>query len=179
MGRPHDDDASGYWYSDAEAASPVELLNLLRRYRAAEVAMRARTRASMKMNETDLLAIRYLLREARAGRHVKNRDLAERLNISSASVTVMLDRLERSGHIERRPHPTDRRAIVVVATTDSDREVRETLGEMHQRMLHLVEDMTDGERLTVARFLAGMTAAVEEAKDLDAELREIVRDSRA
>ena len=61
---------SGYWYPDAESASTVDVLNLLRRYRSAETAMRARTRSSMRMNETDLVALRFLLREQRAGRIV-------------------------------------------------------------------------------------------------------------
>ncbi|THG30013.1 MarR family winged helix-turn-helix transcriptional regulator [Naasia lichenicola] len=177
MSESGETESAGYWYPGAET-STVDVLNLLRRYRTAELAMRARTRSSMKMNETDLLALRFLLGEQRAGREVKNRDLADRLKISTASVTVLLDRLERSGHVERRKHPTDRRSIVIVATVESDREVRETLGPMHRRMLALVDEMTGEERTTVARFLAGMAAAVEEVADIDQEFREVVRVQR-
>ncbi|GMA32099.1 hypothetical protein [Litorihabitans aurantiacus] len=52
---------SGYWYPSDEV-EPVEVLSLLRRYREAERAMRARTRDSMGMGETDLIALRFLLR---------------------------------------------------------------------------------------------------------------------
>ncbi|MBO9627081.1 MAG: MarR family transcriptional regulator [Microbacterium sp.] len=156
---------SGYWYPDAETASTVDVLNMLRRYRAAETAMRARTRAVMGMNETDLVALRYLLREHRAGRLVRPIDLARVLDISTASTTTLIDRLEKGGHARREPHPTDRRAGVVVPTTHSDEEVRATLGEMHRRMLALVDDLDDRERAVVTRFLSGMTAAIEEATE--------------
>jgi DNA-binding MarR family transcriptional regulator len=170
-------DSSGYWYPESDGASTVDVLNLLRRYRAAETRMRARTRSSMEMGETDLLALRTLLAAQRRGELVRQRDLSKVLAITSASVTVLVDRLERSGHVERRAHPTDRRSTVVVATTATDDEVRHTLGAMHRRMIEVVDDLTPVELEVVARFLSGMAAAVEEAGDLDAELRDVVRES--
>jgi DNA-binding MarR family transcriptional regulator len=131
--------------------------------------MRARTRASMGMNETDLLALRFLLREQKAGRIVRPIDLARTLDISTASTTTLIDRLEKGGHARREPHPTDRRAGVVVPTVSSDEEVRATLGAMHRRMLALVDDLSDQERGVVMRFLAGMTASIEEAADTASE----------
>ncbi|MEN0023293.1 MarR family transcriptional regulator [Microbacterium sp. LWO14-1.2] len=172
---PEEFTRSGYWYPDADSASTVDVLNLLRRYRSAETAMRARTRASMKMNETDLVALRFLLREQRAGRIVRPIDIARMLDISTASTTTLIDRLEKGGHVRREAHPTDRRAGVVVPTVSSDDEVRETLGAMHRRMLALVDEMSDKERAVVTRFLAGMTSAIEEASDLDQELRDVIR----
>lgn len=167
---------SGYWYPEADSASTVDVLNMLRRYRSAETAMRARTRSSMGMNETDLLALRFLLREQKAGRIVRSIDIARTLNISTASTTTLIDRLEKGGHVRRESHPTDRRAGIVVPTVSSDDEVRQTLGAMHRRMLSLVDEMSDRERAIVTRFLAGMTSAVEEAADLDQELRDVIRD---
>ena len=163
---PRDDTnhlASEYWYPEGHAPSAVDVLNLLRRYRAAETAMRARTRSSMHMNETDMLALRHLLRSQQRGELVRQRDLSDLLDISSASVTALVDRLERSGHVERTPHPSDRRSTVVVASAASDREVRETLGDMHERMMAVVDGMTPDQLAAVGAFLAGMVAAVEES----------------
>jgi DNA-binding MarR family transcriptional regulator len=175
MERSEEFSRSGYWYPEADSASTVDVLNLLRRYRAAETAMRERTRISMKMNETDLVALRFLLREQRAGRIVRAIDIARMLDISTASTTTLIDHLEKGGHARREPHPTDRRAGIVVPTVSSDDEVRETLGAMHRRMLALVDEMSDKERAVVTRFLAGMTSAIEEASDLDQELRVVIR----
>lgn len=176
MASSDDFTASGYWYPEGETASTVDVLNLLRRYRAAETAMRARTRASMRMNETDLMALRYLLRESRADNIVRPIDLARVLDISTASTTTLIDRLEKGGHVRREKHPTDRRAGVIVPTVSSDDEVRQTLGQMHRRMLALVDEFSENERAVVSRFLAGMTSAIEEAADLDQVLRDVVGD---
>ncbi|GAA4061917.1 MarR family transcriptional regulator [Agromyces indicus] len=161
-------DSSGYWYEpDATRIGSVDVLNLLRRYRAADQEMRRRTRDSMGMGETDLLALRYVFRAEREGSVLTPGMLAKQLGISTASTTVLIDRLERSGHLARRPHPTDRRSLVVVSTTDSDAEVRKTLGRMHRAMIDVADALEPQELVAVARFLSGMIEAVELA-DADA-----------
>jgi len=42
--------------------------------------------------------------------------LGQRLSVSSSSMTGLVDQLEAKGQLERRPHPTDRRAIDLVLT---------------------------------------------------------------
>lgn len=160
--------SSGYWYPEHEVPSSVDVLNLLRRYRAAESSMRKRTRSAMGMGETDLLAIRTLLQAQRRGELMRQRDLAAALNLASPSVTALVDRLVKSGHLRREPHPEDRRATIVVATTESDHEVRATLGPMHRRMIDVIDAMDDDERRAVARFLDGMSHAVEQVDVHDA-----------
>jgi DNA-binding MarR family transcriptional regulator len=146
--------SSGYWYPDEDATRRgVDVLNALRRYRSAEADMRRRTRASMGMGETDLLALRFLLEGQRAGRMVSPKDLAAYLRISSASTTILIDRLVKSGHVRREPHPTDRRALVIVPTAATDAEVRATLGQMHRGMMRIAESLTVDEARAITRFL--------------------------
>jgi DNA-binding MarR family transcriptional regulator len=162
------DQISGYWYADGDTRQSAEVLNALRVYRSAEAAMRRRTRDSMGMNETDLLALRYLLAAQRQNRSVTPKELAHRLGISSASTTVLIDRLSKSGHVERRPHPTDRRALIIVATVDSDAEVRHTLGGMHERMLAAADRLSPRDAAAVIAFLDELRAAVDEVDASDA-----------
>ena len=79
----HAEASSGYWYPEHGVPSSVDVLNLLRRYRAAEGAMRARTCSSMGMGETDLLALRTLLQAQRRGEVMRQRDLAAALDLAS------------------------------------------------------------------------------------------------
>ncbi|WP_255447086.1 MarR family winged helix-turn-helix transcriptional regulator [Schumannella soli] len=167
--------SSGYWYGADRRPSSVDVLNLMRQYRQAEAEMRRRTRDSMGMGETDLLALRYLLRAEREGRSMTARDLGRLLSISSASTTALVDRLERGNHIARAPHPTDRRMQIIVPTVETDAEVRQTLGRMHQRMVQITDELGDGDLEVVARFLSGMIHAVADTDDLDRELRDVVR----
>ena len=164
------DSASGYWYAEEpRSVRAVDVLNGLRQYRTAETAMRRRTRESMRMGETDLLALQFLLRSTKGGASVGPRDLASYLGISSASTTVLVDRLVRSGHLERHPHPTDRRALVLSTTATTDAEVRATLGRMHTRMLAATEQLTADEMRAVLRFLESMKAAVDVVDEHEAD----------
>ncbi|MFJ4169743.1 MarR family winged helix-turn-helix transcriptional regulator [Paenarthrobacter sp. NPDC089714] len=152
----------GYWYGQETAA--VEVLNALRDYRSAEAAMRRRTGSSMGMGETDLLALRYLLENERAGRDVGPKELAARLGITSASMTTLVDRLVRSGYVVREPHPTDRRALVLRPTKGSDLEVRNTLSGMHGRMLDVAASLSRGESLVVMDFLRRIREAIDQVE---------------
>jgi DNA-binding MarR family transcriptional regulator len=155
----------GFWYARTPSTepppAPVDVLDALRLYRAAEQAMGRRTRRSMGMGETDLLAVRTLLEAQQAGRTVTAKDLAQRLGISSASTTVLVDRLVRSGHARREPHPTDRRAVIVVATSESAREVRAKLGDVHREMLEVARGLDPEALLTVHAFLEAMRAVMD------------------
>ncbi|RKR73237.1 MarR family winged helix-turn-helix transcriptional regulator [Frondihabitans australicus] len=171
--RPVDDadfDASGYWYDEPDTAETdrgIRVLNALRRYRAAESDMRRRTRTSMKMGETDLEAIRFLLRAQMRDEPVSAKDLADHLGITTASTSVLVNRLVKSGHLERHPHPTDRRGVLITTTDSSDVEVRATLDGMHARMIRIAEGLDETASTTIAAFLDEMAEAL--AVDDDAE----------
>lgn len=154
-------DRAGYWYDDrdGESAGMREVLSSLRAYRAAEVAMRRRTRESMAMGENELLVLRSLL--AAPTRSARPVELTRYLGVSTASTTALLDRLERSGHIERVANPADRRSILVRATPRAEEEVRRTLGTMHDRMMAAVAGMTPHECRVVSDFLDRMRTAVD------------------
>ena len=119
----NDSGETRYWYGAADEdrrRRAIEVLQAFRVYRAAEVAMRRRTRESMSMGENELLVLRYLLRAAGQKRQVSPSELTRYLGVSTASTTAIVDRLEKTGHVTRVPHPTDRRSIFIVATTVSD-----------------------------------------------------------
>lgn len=57
------------------------------------------------------------------------RDLAERMSCEPSNATFVVDKLERLGLIERRAHPTDRRAKQLVLTSAGN-TLRERLLEL-------------------------------------------------
>lgn len=153
---------SAYWYAGDSLGDPrVRLLEALRMYRAAETAMRRRTQQSMSMGENELLALRYITRARSLDRLVTPMDLARYLGISTASVTALLDRLEKTDHVVRAPHPTDRRKIVLSTTGHTDEEIRATLGEMHARMYDAVDGIPEDDARTIIDFLERMRTAVD------------------
>ncbi|MET0162688.1 MAG: MarR family transcriptional regulator [Microbacteriaceae bacterium] len=151
---------SGYWYDDDQVGA-TDVLNLFRRYRAADERMQRRTRESMEMGDNDLRAMRFLSQSRATGRAPVARELAELLRISTASVTALIDRLVRAGHVVREANPADRRSIVLRTTESGDERVRGTLDRMHGAMMTAAERLDPAERQVVARFLREMTDAVE------------------
>ena len=155
--------SEGYWYPLVEGAQPraVDVINALREFRTSESAMRRRTRSSLAMGETDLLALRYLIDAEAAGVGIRPTELAARLGITSASMTSLVDRLVASGYVTREPHPTDRRAVILRPTPGADEEVRHNLNQMHRRMLEAAESLTPEEIKAVMHFLERMREAVD------------------
>ncbi|GAA3883752.1 MarR family transcriptional regulator [Leifsonia kafniensis] len=157
---PH---ASGsYWFEDDadDVSRAILVLQSLRRFKAADTAMRHHTQSEMDMNETDLLALRYLIAAESRGDDVGPKELAVALEISTAATAKVLARLVKSGHIRRETHPTDRRSQLLYATPDAQSEVRKTLGAMHERMLSVAQDFSAGEQQAIIRFLDNMSSSV-------------------
>jgi DNA-binding MarR family transcriptional regulator len=152
-----------YWYSDdAQRERSVAVLEAMRTYRAAEAAMRSRTQRSMGLGENDLLALRYLLIAKQDGRTIGPKELTAYLGISSASTTVLIDRLERSGQVRREHSPFDRRALILVPTASTDEEIHAALGDVPARMVEVANRLDPAEAKVVIDFLTNMRAAVDE-----------------
>ena len=115
----------------------------------------------MEMNASDLSALRMLIMREQRGEPVSPHDVAHHLRISTASTTKLLDRLSLSGHLERKPHPHDRRARVVVLTQASRDDFYKHFGARLRAMRGVAEGYGDEELKVVARFMAELSAAID------------------
>ncbi|WP_405139181.1 MarR family winged helix-turn-helix transcriptional regulator [Nocardia sp. NBC_01388] len=80
------------------------------------------------VNETDRRALEIvLLGDAKS---TTPGMLAERLGLTAAGATIMLNRLEKQGYIARSLHPTDRRRVIVVATELAARRVQDLISSL-------------------------------------------------
>src|SRR5689334_25310399 len=66
-----------------------------------------------------------------AGEPLPSNVIAERLLITTASMTSLLDTLQRNGYIRRLPHPSDRRKILVEITPAAREVVDRMLPVIH------------------------------------------------
>lgn len=157
------DAGTNYSYSDdAQRERSVAVLEAMRSYGAAETAMRSRTQRAMGMGHNDLLALRYLITAKQDGRSIGPKELTTYLGISSASTTVLIDRLERSGQVKREHSPFDRRALILVPTATTDAEIQAALGDVPERMIDVANRLDPAEAQVVVEFLQSMRAAVDE-----------------
>jgi DNA-binding MarR family transcriptional regulator len=89
-------------------------------------------------------------------------ELGHRLGIRSASATALVDRLAKSGHLRRAPHPQDRRRIVLEATETSWADALDALGPLLRAMDAVADDLTPQEQAVVLRFLTDVTATMDD-----------------
>lgn len=144
--------------SDAEMEQISQVLAAMRAWREADQRLSFESRSHLKLNETDMRALRYIIASMNAEVPVTAGALSDHLHISTASTTKLLDRLERAGHVVRRPHPTDRRAVTVEITPETHRQVRRTMGRQHARRFEVVRALSPEDRDTVTRFLHELSA---------------------
>src|SRR3954452_6867337 len=85
------------------------------------------------------------------------RELGDRLFLSSAGVTVLVDRLERSGWVTRGPHPSDRRAVGLDRNGDAVAEWPEPLAAYHATVAAAARNIPGECREAVAEFLSAVT----------------------
>ncbi|MFI9383758.1 MarR family winged helix-turn-helix transcriptional regulator [Kutzneria sp. NPDC052558] len=95
----------------------AELGQATQDYQAAVEDYDRETARLLGVNGTDQRCLELLLGSG----ELTPRELAERLNLTTGSVTVMLDRLERLALLARAPHPSDRRKVTVRITEDGAR----------------------------------------------------------
>jgi DNA-binding MarR family transcriptional regulator len=143
---------------DAEVDQVVRVMRSLRGWHETQRRMSEASRRYMKLNETDMRAIRYLIAARNQGEIATPGALSAYLGISSASTTKLLDRLEHGGHIVRAPHPTDRRALAISVTDATRVAARESVGRLHARRFAVAAALTPVERETVIRFLDALSA---------------------
>ena len=147
--------------SDDEVSQVVRVLEAMRRWRTTERAMSEASQRYMKLGETDMRALRFLIAAQRQGIIATPSSIAHHLGISTASMTRLLDRLADGDHIRRLPHPTDRRSLVIEVTEETRRSARASVGRSHARRFDVIAALTEGERNVVARFFDSLVATAD------------------
>lgn len=160
---------AGYWYPSTDKGTPpraatgVDVLNALRAYRDVESGLRRSLSQRLSINETDLGALRYLLAVWQREQGTSPKELARALGISSASTTLVIDRLEKAGLIRRRRHPVDRRAVILEPGEKATEEFRSAFDIEKRGVLAAADGFTSEEAETITRFLRSMEQAIAEA----------------
>jgi DNA-binding MarR family transcriptional regulator len=91
------------------------------------------------------------------------RALSDGLGVTPRNVTALVDALEADGLVERRPHPTDRRATLVALTDAGDAVCGQQLAGHQERAAQLFAVLEPDERAELLRLISRLQAALEEA----------------
>jgi DNA-binding MarR family transcriptional regulator len=91
------------------------------------------------------------------------RALADELGLSPRNMTALVDVLEGDGLVARRPHPSDRRAIMVELTTTGCEAADVVLSPRIAAMGELFDVLSDDERQRFAGMVARLRAAMRDS----------------
>jgi len=79
--------------------------------------------------------------------------LAERTGVTRATITGLVDTLERDGLVVRSPDPEDRRMLSVGITPRGEKLLRKILPSHFRQMAWLMEPLSESDRKTLVRLL--------------------------
>jgi DNA-binding MarR family transcriptional regulator len=146
--------------------SERNMIGALHQFGLAGYRMNAALAQSTGLNATELEAVEHLEEDG----PLTQRQLAERLLLTSGGTTLLVDRLERAGLVRRTPHPDDRRAVLLELTPAALEQAPEPIARFHAALASAARRLSASERATVAAFLeAAADAAGEAAEQLRLE----------
>jgi DNA-binding MarR family transcriptional regulator len=100
-----------------------------------------------------------------AGQPLEPSVIAERVMVTTGSMTSLVDNLEKRGLVRRQPHPDDRRKLLVDITTEGAAIVNEFLPAFHARERDVMTAaLSTNEQRTLLRLLAKLQQAGAEAR---------------
>lgn len=117
------------------------------------------------LGQADLHALLAVMEAERAGQPLTAGALAQELNFSTSSITALVDRLERAGHIYRDRDPVDRRKIFLRYAEPGAQVARGFFTPLAVRTDQVMNQFTEAELATVHRFLRGIVESMKQHRD--------------
>ncbi|HVM64039.1 MAG TPA: MarR family transcriptional regulator [Acidimicrobiales bacterium] len=142
-------------------ASRDALAGSLQRFGLERDRMRAALARRAGISETDLDALEHL----EADGPLTQRELGDRLCLTSGAVTMLVDRLERAGWARRSPHPHDRRYTLIELTAEAARDEPDGLTRYHAAIRALAAAVPADQREAMREFLQAAADAAAAATD--------------
>ena len=148
-------------YPGAESLATECFANL---WRTAELLMGLHNRHTLDRYQLSPSARGVLAVVEGAGQPLEPSVIAERLVVTTGSMTSLLDNLEKRGLVRRLPHPDDRRKLLIDITPDAQAIVDELLPALHAREREVVgAALSASEQRALLRQLAKLQRAAIDA----------------
>ncbi|MFK0243057.1 MarR family winged helix-turn-helix transcriptional regulator [Amycolatopsis azurea] len=92
--------------------------------------------------------------------------LSQLSGLAPASITALIDRLVSKGVVTRKPHPDDRRKVLIEIDAGMMAAAAPMWDHLVKSVREACEQYTEGELETVLRFLADATAITHESTEM-------------
>ncbi len=113
-----------------------------------------------QLHPTDVRALIALVDAERARETATPGWLAEQLGLDSSSVTALVDRMERLGHVRRHRDPADRRRVLLELQDQAHALGWSFFGPLIREAVTAMQSFDETELATAERFLRAMADVV-------------------
>jgi DNA-binding MarR family transcriptional regulator len=138
------------------------VMRALRTYAGSVENYMAGAGGDQRLHRTDLGALAVIMDQTSRGVLVTPTQIGHRMRLSTSATTSMLDRLERSGHVVRSPHPHDRRSVVLEVTPLTHQVGREVFGRLGQATAAAMQEYDPSQLEVIASFLERVAQVTDE-----------------
>jgi len=130
------------------------LIHEIRRFIAGTILFNQKVadRFGLRLTDMQCLNVLDLLGPVTPGK------LAECTGLSTGGVTVMLDRLEKSGFIRREPNPIDRRSLLIRINARKMKKVHPLYEEINAQLDRFLGEISPSDLKSVVAFFTQMNA---------------------
>ncbi|HYO04520.1 MAG TPA: MarR family transcriptional regulator [Mycobacterium sp.] len=125
--------------------------------------------AQHDLSANDFRALLHVMVAESDGDPLSQSQLGQRVGVSGAAITYLVDRMVESGHLIRAPHPSDRRKVLLRYADHGSAVARSFFTPLGRHAETAMDDFTAAE-LTIAHRV--LNALIESMRAFNAELRE-------
>jgi DNA-binding MarR family transcriptional regulator len=154
--------------NDMDPTAARELVLLLQQFAQASDRYVESTGARHRTHRTDMNALSAIMRFELEGTPPTAGDLARELSLSSPATSALLERLERSGHIERQRMDKDRRVVRILMTAKAKTDGQAMFGPLATSMMEVISGYSDQEIAVVTRFMLDSVNGINKAASIGA-----------
>lgn len=115
---------------------------------------------SHDVRPTDFRALLHIMVAETAGQPMTSGDLSQRMGLSGAAITYLVDRLIDSGHIRRDSHPADRRKVILRHAEPGMNTARSFFTPLGQHTHDAMTDLPDADLAAAHRVFEALLAAM-------------------
>lgn len=136
--------------------SPDLLIELLRRLSIESTRHVAMIAKKMNIGFTEVVALHHLY----DSEGLTVGELGHRMFLTKGAATHLADRLETLGYLTRSSHPTDRRSVILTATTAGNDAALSEMKPFVREAMCQIGNLTPRQREVIGVFLVRVTQAM-------------------
>src|ERR1700748_1962933 len=114
---------------------------------------------------TDFRALLHVMVAETAGEPVTSGELRQRMGLSGAAITYLVDRMMASGHITRQSDPTDRRKVILRYSDSGLATARAFFAPLGAHSHDAMADLPDSDLAAARRVFAALIDAMRRYQD--------------